>query len=121
MTPIPFPLENLSNEIDRAIGAGLYHLALVAALTIPDICCALAHEQGRTRGDRYEAWFDKYMKVSDAEMMPVPALTGKDCYRMRCGLSHEARLSRSPDGTPRTYDRFALGCCPGLKVAQAAA
>ncbi len=95
-----FPLQMISDEIDGAIKAELFYVALVTALMVPDVCCALGSEDGRSRHGAYATWYDKYLKNAYSH------LSGEDCYRLRCGVSHEARLSKAPSRSQMAFDRI---------------
>ena len=56
--PAANPIESLLQEIEKAIKAELYYLALLLTLTLPDICTALEQPNGRTDGKRlYKKWY----------------------------------------------------------------
>lgn len=79
-------METIIRQIEGALAAGLYYLALATSLSLPDVCAALESPDGQTSGAKYQAWFDIWM----APM--YPRLTGLDLYRLRCGLVHQGRL-----------------------------
>lgn len=81
------PLEPILQEIEQAIGAELFHAAIAVALTIPDICAALARDDGRSDPKAYVAWFDD--NVPKLEGLP-----GDQAYKLRCGFLHQARSNR---------------------------
>jgi hypothetical protein len=89
-------MEMILQEIERALQARLYYLAVVMAVTMPDICAALEAANGRTSGDKYKAWYN-------AHLAPLyPRLTDDDCYSLRCGVVHQGRF-----GHPgMQYDRI---------------
>lgn len=76
----------LTEEIDRALSAELYYLALVLTLSLPDVCAALESADGQTNALKYKAWCDTW--VSPA----YPQMTSVDLYSMRCGVVHQGRL-----------------------------
>lgn len=78
-------LEVMRTEIDRALDAELYYPALVLAMSIPDICGALASADGKASGPRYAAWYESNLPDYAKE------LSGKDCHSMRSALVHQAR------------------------------
>jgi hypothetical protein len=47
-------MEELIRQIREANSAGLYYLALFAAIALPDICGALEAADGRANDDRYK-------------------------------------------------------------------
>lgn len=73
------------DEIDQAVDAGLSFAAILAALTIPDICGALCHTGGRASEKRYVDWYN------DNARHICRFFTGQDCYRLRCGIVHQGR------------------------------
>lgn len=55
-------MELILKEIERALDAKLYYLALQVSLTLPDICAALQSDDGRASKSKYIAWYDTYAK-----------------------------------------------------------
>lgn len=82
------PLEPILQEIDKAIEAELYYLALSTALTLPDVCSALEQPSGRTNGNRYKDWYRKHVQSH------FPWLSPADCYSIRSGVSHQGSFGR---------------------------
>lgn len=78
-------METILSEIERAINAGLYYLAVAMALTIPDICAALEAEDGQTNNKKYKAWYTANLANK------YPRMTDVDCYSLRCGVLHQGR------------------------------
>jgi hypothetical protein len=85
----PFsPLASVLGDVQRAIDAKLYYPALLIALTIPDICSALALDNGVfVKEKHYIAFVDRYTTP------PQLGLTGQDCYRLKGGVVHRADLA----------------------------
>lgn len=85
----PFsPLASVLNDIQRAIDAKLYYPALLVALTVPEICAALALDRSvYVREKQYTAFVDKYTSE------PGLGVTGLDCYRIRGGVVHRANMA----------------------------
>ena len=79
-------MDRLFDEIGAAVDNGLYFMALVATLTIPDMCAGLESADGKTTGVRYIAWFDHWVAPRYA-----PNFTGSDCWGLRCSLLHQGR------------------------------
>ena len=99
---------------------GLFRLALIGAVTIPDVMAALGSDNGDTSGAAYQQWFDDNARdlfndpsLSDPGLADLMAqlpsrvvrkredvLTGEACYRFRCALLHQAR-SGHPKGLAR--------------------
>ena len=80
------PLEPLLGEIEHAIDAGFYFLAIAVTLALPDICVSLEESDGRSNGPRYARWCD--LNLGDH----FNFVTGKDLYSMRCGVVHNGRF-----------------------------
>ena len=45
-------------QTDKALDERLYYLALIAALTIPDMAAALESPDGRSSAKRYISWYE---------------------------------------------------------------
>ena len=82
-------MEAITKEIENAIAAGLYYLAIVTALSLPDVCSALESDDGQTSGAKYKAWYDAWMAAR------YPEMTSLDLYSLRCGVLHQGRLGHS--------------------------
>lgn len=67
-----------------------FHLALVAALLLPDVCGALESPDGQASGSKYKSWVEKWMspKYGDAS---ATSLSGDTCWYYRCSLLHQNR------------------------------
>ena len=78
-------METILSEIELAIKAGLYYLAVAMALTLPDICAALESEDGHTTRAKYKAWYSANLAEK------YPRMTDVDCYSLRCGVLHQGR------------------------------
>lgn len=80
----------LAQEIESSVAAQRLHVALLTALTIPDICGAIDSKNGRSNGSKYVEWFDKYVAP---EYLPSKRkyLTGDGCYKCRCNLLHQGK------------------------------
>lgn len=96
-------MDVLTDEIERALAAGLYYLAILGALALPDICAALESANGRTTSTKYMAWCDTWLIPS------YPQLNSQDLYSMRCGVLHQGRL-----GHPRSQYARILFTLPNV-------
>jgi hypothetical protein len=115
MVSTPPALHAFLADIERALEAGLYQLAIAGALSIPDVCANLENEPTDDRDKlrfnrnrqrkRYKEWFRVNASAKFAH------LTAEDCYSMRCGVLHQGNLGRPDD----QYDRLILGL-PGARV-----
>src|SRR5258706_10529303 len=79
-------VDRLFEEIAIAATNGLYFLALIATLSVPDMCSGLESPDGQTKGPQYIAWFDRWVAPRYASNFD-----GTDCYGLRCSLLHEGR------------------------------
>ena len=75
-------------QIEAALDANLYYLALFAALTVPDICGAIESTDGLSTGKKYIQWFEKHI-APQYTSGDTKFLTGEDCYNFRCSLLHQ--------------------------------
>jgi hypothetical protein len=78
-------MEMIFQEIDKALNAELYYLAIAMALTVPDICAALESPNGETSGPKYKAWYNGNLANQ------YPRITDADCWSLRCGVLHQGR------------------------------
>jgi hypothetical protein len=76
-------LDAIFEEIIGALNSRLYYLAISTALTIPDICAALESANGESSTPQYKDWYERYLSKE------YPNLTPKDCWVLRCGVSHQ--------------------------------
>src|SRR4051812_11723889 len=60
MEPAQSPLEMIYQDIERAIQARLWYLAIAVTLSLPDVCAALECEPGKAwvTEAKYVAWFE---------------------------------------------------------------
>jgi hypothetical protein len=79
-------METILLEIEKALKAGLYYIAVMMALALPDICAALESANGETSGPKYKSWYVTNFGVR------YPKLSANDCYKLRCGIVHQGRL-----------------------------
>src|SRR4051794_4573981 len=75
----------LLEEIRRALDAGLFYLAVMLTLALPDICGALESKDGRAHPSRYKRWY-----IDNVAHLFEP-MVADDCYSLRCGVLHQGR------------------------------
>lgn len=75
-------MDYLFNEIERGLDAGVYQLSLSLTLCIPDICAGLESVDGKTNGEKYKDWYNKYM---NGKLF----MSADDCYYFRCSFLHQ--------------------------------
>jgi hypothetical protein len=80
-------MEIITNEIEHALKNGLYYLALVCTLSLPDVCAALESLTGETTARQYRDWYDRWLRQK------YPQVTGDDLYGLRCGVVHQGQLA----------------------------
>ena len=90
---------DLLNQIEAALAADLYYVALFASLAIPDVCGALQAPDGVATGARYADWFDQYV-APKYTAAGSPSLSGPQCYAFRNAMLHQGRLQ------PDKYVRY---------------
>lgn len=83
-------MEELLNQIKRAVKAKLYFLALAGVLILPDICGAIESTDGEASRDKYIKWFEKNLEPEYGE-----DFTGADCWYFRCSLLHQGSTQQS--------------------------
>ena len=106
--PAANPVESLLQEIEKAIKAELYYLALLLTLTLPDICTALEQPNGRTDGKRlYKKWYKA--NVHDL----IGGLSPDEAYELRCTVVHQSSGMASP---ARSYSRVIFTMKTPLRV-----
>ncbi len=81
-----FSMEMILQEIERALNARLFYMAIVLSLMVPDICAGLESDDGRTSPDQYRDWYTR--NLADKYRF----LTAEDCYSLRCGVIHQGRF-----------------------------
>ena len=91
MSPLPFQLGAILRDMNQAIELKLYYPGLLVALTIPEICSALAlHKNVFVKQKHYTKFIDDYTKPAEL------GVNGLDCYRLRGGLVHRANFAGHP-------------------------
>src|SRR3954467_3541229 len=85
-------MDELIEQIRAATQAGFYYLALMGALMLPDICGALASEDGVATPSKYRDWL--------AANVPEQAASAAAIYGLRCSLLHQGR-AHPPGGHPQ--------------------
>lgn len=84
------PLEALYRDIEACLKARLYYPAVSIAVALPDICSSLEERRGQP-WQRYKEWFHEYAAGK------FEFFNKDDCYDLRCGVVHNARLGKKHD------------------------
>ena len=79
-------MDVLKREVEGALDARLYYLAVMFSLTLPDICAALESPSGTTNGARYKAWYETWLASA------YSMLTADDMWSLRNGVVHQGKL-----------------------------
>jgi hypothetical protein len=79
-------MDMILREMDKAIDAGLYYPAVMMALTLPDICSALASANGETGTGKYKDWYNAHLAAT------YPEITADDMWSLRNGVVHQGRF-----------------------------
>jgi hypothetical protein len=88
-------IEAIVRDIEAALQAKLYYLAIIVCLTLPDVCAALESEDGRTSRERYKDWYAKHAKIQAGGVDP------EECWSLRCGMTHQGKMDIANGGAGR--------------------
>jgi hypothetical protein len=91
------PIEDLSREIEKALEARLFYLALLLTLTLPDVCAALEQPNGRTSQKIYEGWYKRNV------FQRIGGLSPEEAYELRNTVVHQSSALSSEK---RKYSRI---------------
>lgn len=90
-------MEDLLQQIEKALDCKLYFIALQSVLTLPDICSNLVNANPKIKvWKRYSQWYDTYVKNSNDK------LSGIDCYFLRCSNLHQGSTEH-PDSNFKKF------------------
>ncbi|MDN5912858.1 MAG: hypothetical protein L0H71_09310 [Yaniella sp.] len=89
-------MEQFIKEIRAAVDGGAWILALAGMLALPDICAAIESPNGKTSGQKYRAWVERWLSKK------YPMVDPADLYKMRCSFLHEGEI-RSSSGHPIVF------------------
>ncbi len=95
-------IEKTVKEIRAALDNRLYFIALMSALTLPDICGKAEYPNEKSTGNRYRKWLNQYVNSREFGKYEYPAIEGLEAeiiYKLRCNLLHQ--------GTPNVEESFA--------------
>jgi hypothetical protein len=87
MDNVPLELTAILREIEKALEAKLYYVAIAVALSVPDICACLECDPDKpiwATQEKYVAWCDKNLRFKN--------LTGVDLFRIRGGVLHQGHF-----------------------------
>lgn len=89
-------MDEFLEQIEAAINANQFYLALFCCLALPDICGAISSADGVAVGGRYREWFDRYVSPRYEGN-----LDGSNCYAFRCAVLHQGRVEHKNLGYRR--------------------
>ena len=55
-------MKEFIRQVESSLDHGLYYVALMSALTIPDMAAALESSDGTTNGEKYQKWYEKWVQ-----------------------------------------------------------
>ena len=117
----------LVKEINSCLSNNCPMAALMAALTLPDICGKAKYpELEKHTKQRYIRWFDEYIGKYEHDEEHIekgmPYFSGEVCYSLRCSLMHQGNPNVDYD---KDMDYFELiwqeheGCHVSISSAEA--
>lgn len=94
-------MDELIRQIREASTSGLFYLALLGALSLPDICGALASDDGKASPSKYKSWLQ--------DNVPQQAGGADEIYGLRCSLLHQGRAMPHGSHFPIAFMHPAAG------------
>lgn len=91
------PLMSIYTEIEGALNAHLYYVALSVSVAFPDICASL-EGKAPTNWQTYKDWFN----ANAAHRFR--SFGADECYELRCGVVHQARFSGASKKKHSSFD-----------------
>lgn len=88
-------MKELIHQTRSALAAGLYYLALLGALALPDICGALASDNGKASGSKYKGWL--------RDNVPEQASNADLIWGLRCSLWHQGSAASHKGSMPIAF------------------
>lgn len=93
------PLEAILSDIESALHAEFWYLAVAVTLSIPDICSLLerdAKTEGWAKEEKYVTWYNENVGEK------FPLVNGQACYYLRGGVVHKGQFRHAK----LEYDRI---------------
>jgi len=88
-------MEDILKQLEGALVANLYYVALFTALAIPDIAGATDAADGRSTRTTYAKWYDDNMPPEYQSW-----LDGAGCYNFRCSMLHQGSAQAQNPAAP---------------------
>ncbi|PXV95703.1 hypothetical protein C8E03_101333 [Lachnotalea glycerini] len=95
-------MQQLINDVNKALDAECYYAALSLVLTFPDICGKAEYPQEKSTAKRYKDWYDEYIGKYErcpcdyCKNTPMPYLSGEVVYSLRNFLLHQGTPNIDP-------------------------
>jgi len=83
-------MEEYIKQLRRTYKNRLYYFTLMGTLSLIDICAALNSLDGETNGEKFKAWFEKYLPEYSSQGN-ITGFYTDECYKFRCRFLHQAR------------------------------
>lgn len=102
-------MEKFTESIRRSIAAENWNAALFMALTLPDLCGAIAYPDIEHSGPRYKHWFNENLSDLNKTIIggeEVVFLTASDCWALRCSLLHAGTADISEQRAQEVLNKF---------------
>jgi len=92
MDNVPPEISSIFAEIEKALSAKLYYLAIAVSLSVPDICACLEQVQEDAKSkmgvrESYVRWCDANLNFDN--------LSGIDLYYICCGVAHSGHVYKN--------------------------
>jgi hypothetical protein len=121
MDPVPIEITSILREIERALDAKLYYLAITVSLAVPDICACLEFDPSSRKTSNiktYVSWCESNIRFKH--------LSGTDLYYLRCGVVHAGTFAHhkvpfdrviflTPESPFKMHDEF-FTVAPGTEL-----
>jgi hypothetical protein len=104
-------VDELLRQIRKSVGLGLYFVALLGVLTVPDLCGALGSDDGKATGAKYKRWI--------RDNVPKHSGNADLIYGLRCSLLHQGSALPHGGTFPVALTVTATGGVHNLSTVQA--
>ena len=86
-------IDRIIKEINASIENGCYMTALIAALSLPDMCGKVEYPSEKSSKKRYQDWYEEWIgQYETHEESKMPYLDKDTIYDLRCSLVHEGEI-----------------------------
>ncbi len=89
-------IDRIIKEIETSVKNGCYMTALIAALSLPDMCGKVEYPSEKSSRKRYQDWYEEWIgQYETYEGSKMPYLDKGTIYDLRCSLVHEGEIKVS--------------------------